>query len=390
MGPAHELLLHVFDLDTTVPPDFSFQVQIVEGGDGRLAVELVDRWPHCQFTTLTRDWRQLQVARERSSNLSNVQVRDTVWPLIEDHASLRPLAMGELAPISPLGNVALGQVMPCDVALLAIPKGRQFARSLLARIWSVLRPGGKLLLAGPSNLGAKPVIADAAALFGHAEVLSYRRHQRVAYCVRQSDGAQRPDWLCQPGIAPGTMHKLCLDRPEGEWHLCTLPGVFSWQSLDEATQLLLIHLRVRPGQRVWDVGCGYGALGLAAAQAGARDVTMTDVDLLALQCTRENAKRLGVANRVRVFGADGVSSEEGRFDLVVSNPTFHRGHDQDRSMAQKLISQSPSVLDPNGSLLLVANRFLPYGKWMGNSFANVRCLGETTKFRVWQGEMGAA
>ncbi len=74
------------------------------------------------------------------------------------------------------------------------------------------------------------------------------------------------------------------------------------------------------GQRVFDVGTGSGVLSFVLLQHGAASVVATDVDPRALACARENAARLGLADRFEAVELDGFP--EGRADLVVCNPPW--------------------------------------------------------------------
>ena len=50
-----------------------------------------------------------------------------------------------------------------------------------------------------------------------------------------------------------------------EFVFMTDAGVFSKNAVDFGTMLLISSLEIKPGDRVLDVGCGYGPLGIAAA-----------------------------------------------------------------------------------------------------------------------------
>jgi SAM-dependent methyltransferase len=76
------------------------------------------------------------------------------------------------------------------------------------------------------------------------------------------------------------------------------------------------------GKHTLDVGTGTGVLALVLARAGA-DVVATDVEPAAVACARENAARLGLADRVEVREAD--LWPDGEADLVVSNPPWLPG-----------------------------------------------------------------
>ena len=91
--------------------------------------------------------------------------------------------------------------------------------------------------------------------------------------------------------------------------------------------MLLEGLRpwlARPPQRILDLCCGCGCLGLLAAkQFPAAKVTLVDADPRAASLVRRNAADLGLAARTEVACADlfdGVPS--GAFDLILCNPPY--------------------------------------------------------------------
>lgn len=82
-----------------------------------------------------------------------------------------------------------------------------------------------------------------------------------------------------------------------------------------ATCLAVLAALVSPGTRVLDVGCGSGALSVAAALTGA-EVTAIDVDPDAVSATQRNA----AANAVAVeASATPLSELSGTWDVVVAN-----------------------------------------------------------------------
>ena len=350
-NPAQSLILEFFH------PDQSDHILILEGGSGWLAAEAARLIPKGTVLTLCRDAREFWAAKNVLTDTPNATTSQNV--------------------LSTEGNY--------DFALLTIPKERRYARTLLLAAWQSLKPGGRLLLTGPTRQGAKAVIKDAERLFGNATVLGYRNHQRIAACIRE---AVLPDPLPkefqQPGIAPGTAHMIEITRPGGKLFVETHPGIFSWDNLDEGTALLLDHMNIEAGSRVWDVGCGYGAIGLSAALAGAGHVSMSDVNLLAVQYSQQNAIRNKLTEQVTVFPADGLTHPQNppHCDLILSNPAFHQGRKISKSMADSLISDATNILTQEGRLLIVANRFLDYDKFMRTRFNRVNRIAETNKFHV--------
>jgi len=102
------------------------------------------------------------------------------------------------------------------------------------------------------------------------------------------------------------------------------PGMAFGTGLHPTTRLCLAALERATaggeldGARVLDVGCGSGILSIAAARLGARDVTGLDIDPIAIEATRANARRNRLARRIRAR-AGSLPSGEPAFDVVVAN-----------------------------------------------------------------------
>jgi ribosomal protein L11 methyltransferase len=73
--------------------------------------------------------------------------------------------------------------------------------------------------------------------------------------------------------------------------------------------------------RVLDVGTGTGVLAIAAAKALRSEIIAGDIDPVAIEVARENARRNGVASRLRLYCAPGLRHPFAArsFDLIVAN-----------------------------------------------------------------------
>ena len=81
--------------------------------------------------------------------------------------------------------------------------------------------------------------------------------------------------------------------------------------------------RVRPGDRVLDVGTGSGCLAIASAHhcAGAR-VDATDISEDALAVARRNVRGHGMEGRVRLIRTDLFAGLAGPYRIVLANPPY--------------------------------------------------------------------
>jgi SAM-dependent methyltransferase len=80
--------------------------------------------------------------------------------------------------------------------------------------------------------------------------------------------------------------------PTGPFSLSLAPGVFA---PTHTSRVLAEALEIRPGETVFDVGCGTGILSFVAARLGAGRVYGTDIVPEAVSLARENAGRLGLS-----------------------------------------------------------------------------------------------
>ncbi len=127
--------------------------------------------------------------------------------------------------------------------------------------------------------------------------------------------------------------------------------MFSKGELDQGTRLLLDALPELTGE-VLDLGCGWGAIGIAVKKAFPQtDVTMVDVNLRALGLCERNAEANGV--EVTCLESDGMHALSGRqFDAVITNPPIRAG----KQKVYEMLSGAAEALKEDGSLYLVIRK----------------------------------
>ena len=127
-------------------------------------------------------------------------------------------------------------------------------------------------------------------------------------------------------------------------------GVFSRDGLDRGTEVLLNALPPLSG-RVLDLGCGWGAVGVAL---GARwpelDIVMTDINSRAVELARRNLAENGVT--ATVIRGDGFAAVEGCFDAIVTNPPIRAG----KEVVYGLFARAKDHLKPGGALYVVIRK----------------------------------
>ena len=165
----------------------------------------------------------------------------------------------------------------------------------------------------------------------NAELLS-----RVCGCDVRCEPLPDQDWirLSLEGLPPVRAGRFFLHGahdagvvPPGVIPLRIEAGLAFGTGHHESTALCLEALcrlgKARDFTHVLDVGCGTGVLAIAAAKLWHGMVVASDIDPIATEITRANAKQNGAGPEVRCLCADGLDHPEIRgsapYDLICAN-----------------------------------------------------------------------
>ena len=155
--------------------------------------------------------------------------------------------------------------------------------------------------------------------------------------------AENPD-------AKHDIHELNVELLGQRLTFLTDAGVFSKKMIDYGSRVLLSVLDFEAGERVLDVGCGYGPLGLSLAKAYGVTATMVDINQRALDLAQKNAERNQVS--AHIFQSNVYEKVTGIFDHVISNPPIRAG----KQVVHEVISGSYEHLTEGGDLTLVIQK----------------------------------
>ncbi|OIN12413.1 16S rRNA (guanine(1207)-N(2))-methyltransferase RsmC [Oceanisphaera psychrotolerans] len=261
---------------------------------------------------------------------------------------------------------------PAAGLLLLMPKAKAEAEYLLAACLPLLAVGAPVFIAGDNKGGVKAAPKLLAPYCGQVNKLDSARRASLYQAELTT--------LPSPFILADWVNRYAME--EEQLQICTLPGVFSAGHLDSGSRLLLNSITTLKG-RVLDFGCGAGVIGASLLKRHpGLELECIDINALALE-----ASRLTLAeNRLegRVYASDGLSQVNGKFDHIISNPPFHAGLKTFYHTTETLLSSAVDYLKPGGSLILVANAFLPYPELIEKSFGHCDTLAANGKFKIYR------
>jgi ribosomal protein L11 methyltransferase len=200
------------------------------------------------------------------------------------------------------------------------------------------RPNGVVLGCAAGGAAPESIASSLRSRFGPALVVRLARFEPENWASRWRDGYQvhrvgrlsiGPSWLLQPGP-----DRLVID-PEMAF------GTGEHGSTRSA--LALLDRRVRPGDRVIDLGSGSGVLAIAGVLLGARLAIGIDIDPEAEPIAAANARRNGVADRAGFLTGDAalLLSLVAPAELVAANTL--------RAVNQSLLAPVRSALTGDGT-----------------------------------------
>ena len=149
----------------------------------------------------------------------------------------------------------------------------------------------------------------------------------------------------------------------------TEAGVFSPHGADSGTLAMLSVVKLDEQDKLLDLGCGYGLVGIwAAKKIGDEQVVMCDISENAVMVARKNCEQNGVG--VAVYQSDGLKDlpQELRFTKILSNPPYH----EDFSVPKGFIELGYKRLVPGGVMYMVTKRKDWYYNKLKTVFGGVR------------------
>lgn len=162
-------------------------------------------------------------------------------------------------------------------------------------------------------------------------------------------------------------------------------GVFSKNRIDRGSELMIEAMEIKPGDKILDMGCGYGPIGIVASDLTGNEgrVVMADINQRAVDLVKENFKRNIVTNAT-VIQSDAYTNIADRdFDVILTNPPFRAG----KKVVYPMVEAAHAHLKTGGVLYTVCmtrQGAKSLAKKMEEVFGEVEEVEKGSGYRVYR------
>jgi release factor glutamine methyltransferase len=145
--------------------------------------------------------------------------------------------------------------------------------------------------------------------------LEFERH------LNESELAPLRDLVKRRGAGEPLQHLLGTIEFCGHTFVCDKRAMVPRPETEQLVELLISNFRSETAHsRIVDVGTGSGVIALnLAAEFPEAEIVAVDISDDALGLARENAGRLGLADRVKFLASNLLENVAGTFDLIIAN-----------------------------------------------------------------------
>ncbi len=321
------------------------------------------------------------------------------WPDLTGWQPLKPLADAwDRAGFTRTDEIPSGK---WPFVLILPGKSRDETLAWFAIARTRLEPGGTILVSMPNTAGGARFEKDLATATGN--ITSLQKHKCRAFHSTDDGSWNEPlfgEWLAlvEPRQIPGTP-------------FIVEAGIFSADHVDAGSQLLADHIPAHLRGNVADLGAGWGFLSAVLLHRCPKITTLHlfEADSRALACARKNtfidpepppslsspvcyAEEIAVeVEGTLTFPSKDIHFHwhdvttglpDAPYDAIVMNPPFHTGQATDVDLGRAFIRVAIASLKRGGTLLMVANRQLPYEATLETSGLAWRKIAENKTFKI--------
>jgi len=254
-----------------------------------------------------------------------------------------------------------------DFSVIKVPKSVEHFELYLTQIKNNIGESGRVVCAFMTKYFTPQILEIASKHFHSVEQSKAWKKARLLILSQPKQGVE----VAEHKVVPNAF---------GD-DLLQYSGVFASKGIDIGTRFLLENFTLKPDEVITlDLASGNGiiakTLGERMPQA---ELHLLDDSHLAVESSKLNLKN---SNSFFYCNDTLADMQPNYFDLIISNPPFHFGHETNIEVSLALFAESKNYLKDGGRLVIVSNKHLNYKIHLQKLFTTARNLEENDKFEI--------
>jgi len=262
-----------------------------------------------------------------------------------------------------------------DLVLIKIPKSLAQLEDQLFRLKRHIKDSTVIIAAGMVKSVHTSTLKLFESIIGSTSTSRAVKKARLIFC--------QPDMNLPTSMSPYPSEYRLENTP---YIISNHASVFSRESLDIGTRFLLQHIpAMQHVNRIIDVGCGNGIVGIIAAERNPQaQITFIDESYMAVDSAKTNFTRAFDNNRTANFLVSDCLNqvEDNSTDLILINPPFHQHNAMGDSTAWQMFREAGKALKQGGEVWVIGNRHLAYHTKLKRIFGNYVNIASNKKFAI--------
>lgn len=257
-----------------------------------------------------------------------------------------------------------------DFVLIQLPKNMSFFEDILCRLTHHLSSTSQIICGGMVKHMAAASFDLLNKYIGKTTTSLAQKKARLIFCHFEKQKINSPYPL-----------KVKLEFFEEE--LLNHSNLFSREKLDIGTRFLLDHIPKGSYQKILDLGCANGIVGIMAKKMNPQaTIVFSDESYMAILSAKNNYSKFfpdqAEFHWTNCYEKQAINS----LDLVICNPPFHQGNTIGDFIAWQMFNDAKDALKSGGVIRVIGNSHLAYQVKLKKIFGNSKVVASNTKFMI--------
>lgn len=257
-----------------------------------------------------------------------------------------------------------------DIVLMRIPKNMSFFEDILCHLTHHLRKDSKIICGSMVKHLPAASFDLLQKYIGETTTSLAKKKARLVFAVFQKSAVSSP-------------YPIEVKLDSFELPFIHHSNLFSREKLDIGTRFFLEHIPKGPFNKILDLGCANGILGIKAKMINPQSsIHFSDESHMAIQSAGLNYQRHFLDEATYHWTNCYEDGDTEEFDLVLCNPPFHQGNTIGDFIAWQMFQDAFRSLKKGGILRIVGNSHLGYHQKLKKTFGNYKMIATNNKFVV--------